>query len=134
MYHVKKILHMVVRFAAQNLQSNNQSRFITTRQQSYGKVMFSVMSVIPFSRLLYDHYQRVATCQGNVREKTKFSPGRGKVREFWKNVREFGLLTHVKELSVNFAMLCQGIVREFFYDIFFRLKLLSRDLPQLCLC
>ena len=32
---------------------------------------------------------RVATCQGNVWEKTKFSPGQGKVREFWKNVREF---------------------------------------------
>ena len=37
-------------------------------------------------------------CQG----KTKFSPGQGKVREFWKNVREF----------FQFHP-CQGIVREF---------------------
>ena len=74
----KKILHMVVRFAAQNLQSNNQSRFITTRQQSYGKVMFSVMSVIPFSRLLYDHYPRVATCQEMSGGKNKIFSRSGK--------------------------------------------------------
>ena len=45
---------------------------------------------------------RVATCQGNVREKQNFPPGQGNVREFWKNVRELWPFEP-----------CHGIVREF---------------------
>ena len=39
----------------------------------------------------------------------------------------FGHMTHVRELSGNFMMLCQGIVREFCCDIIFKLKLPSYD-------
>ena len=49
-------------------------------------------------------YHMSRKCQG----KTKFSPGQEKVREFWKNVRNFGHLTQV---------------REFCHDLIFRLKL-----------
>ena len=45
--------------------------------------------------------------------KTKFSPGQGIVREFWKNVREIWLFDQ-----------CQGIVREFSHDNFFFLKII----------
>ena len=63
---------------------------------------------------------RVATCQGNVREKQNFL----QVREKSGN---FGHLTHVRELSGNFVMSCQGIVRKFCHDIILRLKLPSYD-------
>ena len=59
---------------------------------------------------------RVATCEGNVREEIKFSPGQGTVQEFEKMSRNFGhlihvrncqeiLLCHVREFSQNFVMI-----------------------------
>ena len=39
---------------------------------------------------------------------------------FEKMLGNFGYLTHVRELSGNFVMSCQGIVREFCHDIIFR--------------
>ena len=47
---------------------------------------------------------RVATRQGKNEGKTKFSPGQGIVREFWKMSGNFCHLTHVRELSGNFVM------------------------------
>ena len=55
-------------------------------------------------------------CQG----KTKFSPGQRKVRNFEKMSGNFGHLTHVKELSGNFVMPYQGIVRKVCHDIISR--------------
>ena len=79
---------------------------------------------------------RVATCQGNAREKLNFLQVREKSGNFEKMSGNFGHLTHVRELSGNFVISCQGIVREFCHDIIFRLKLPSYDkaLPGLCLC
>ena len=37
------------------------------------------------------------------------------------------LLCHVRELSGNFVMACQGIVWDFCHDIIFRLKFQSYD-------
>ena len=70
---------------------------------------------------------RVATCQGNVREKQNFLQVREKSGNFERMSGNFGHLTHVRELSGNFVMSCQGIVREFCHDIIFRLKLPSYD-------
>ena len=44
----------------------------------------------------------------------------------------FGHLTHVKELSGNFLMSCQGIVREFCHDIIFRCNHMIKALSGLC--
>ena len=41
---------------------------------------------------------------GKNQGKTKFSPGQGIVREFWKMSGNFCHLTHVRELSGNFVM------------------------------
>ena len=60
-------------------------------------------------------------------EKNKISPGQGKVVNFEKMSGNIGHLTHVREMSGNFVMLCQGIVREFCHDIIFRSKLPSYD-------
>ena len=92
--------------------------------EGWGKVMFSVClhrgGGVPISHNALQHYpechgaagggvpcqvHRVATCQGKVREKQKFSPGQGIVREFLKNVREFWPFDQ-----------CQGNVREFCHD------------------
>ena len=61
--------------------------------------------------------------------------GRNKI--FWRSWKRqrilkkmsgnFSHFTHVRELSGNFVMSCQGIVREFYHDIFFRLKPPSHD-------
>ena len=50
---------------------------------------------------------RVASCQ----EKTKFSPGQGNVKEFLKNVRKFGHLTKVREMSGNFVMTIKIVLK-----------------------
>ena len=42
---------------------------------------------------------------------------------FEKMSQNFSHLTHVMELSGNFVMSCQGIVREFCHDIICRLKI-----------
>ena len=60
--------------------------------------------------LLCREVQRMSIFQGchvsgKSQGKTKFSPGQGIVREFWKNVREFCPFDQ-----------CQGIVREFCHD------------------
>ena len=47
---------------------------------------------------------------------------REKSGNFKKNSGNFGHLTHVRELSRDFVISCQGIVREFCHDIIFRLK------------
>ena len=60
------------------------------------------------------HEYRVATCQRNVREKLNFLQVREKSGNFEKMSGNFGHLTHVKELSGNFVMSSQGIVREFY--------------------
>ena len=65
---------------------------------------------------------RVATCQGNVREKQNFLQVKEKSGNFEKMSGNFSHLTHVRELSGNFVMSCQGIVREFFHEIIFRLN------------
>ena len=79
---------------------------------------------------------RVATCQGNVREKQNFLQVREKSGNFEKMSRNLVHLTHVRELSRNFVMSCQGIVREFCYGIFLDWNYyhIIRDLPGLCLC
>ena len=68
-------------------------------------------------------------CQGN----TKFSSGSLKSllkkllasNNFEKMSGYFGHITHVRELPGNFVMSHQGIVREFYHGIIFRLKLPS---------
>ena len=70
---------------------------------------------------------RVATCQGNVREKQNFLQAREKSGNFEKMSGNFSHFTHVRELSGNFVMSCQGIVRECYHDIIFRLKPPSYD-------
>ena len=82
------------------------------------------------------HKVRVATCQGNVREKQNFLQVREKSGNFEKMSGNFGHFTHVRELSGNFVMSCQGIVREFYHDIIFRLKLPTFDKGStwVCLC
>ena len=65
-------------------------------------------------------FSRVATCQGNVREKQNFLQGREKSGNFEQMSGNFGHLTNVRELGI---LSCH--VREFCHDIFFRLKLLS---------
>ena len=61
-------------------------------------------------------------------EKNKIFTRSGKSRGIVKKMSgNFGHLTHVRELSGNFVMSCQGIVREFCHDIIFRLKLPSYD-------
>ena len=81
-------------------------------------------------------YTRVATCQENVRGKQNVLWIREKSGNFEKMSGNFDHLTHVRELSGNFVMSCQGIVRKFFHDIIFRLKLKLYDkaLPGLGLC
>ena len=65
-------------------------------------------------------FSRVATCQGNrgVGEQN-FLQGREKSWNLKKMSGNFGHLSHVRELSGNFVMSCQGIVREFCHDIIF---------------
>ena len=60
---------------------------------------------------------RVATRQGNVKEKQNFLQVREKLGNFEKMSGNFGHFTHV--LSWNFVMSCQGIVGEFYHDIIF---------------
>ena len=56
-----------------------------------------------------------AKCQ----REPNFLQAREKSGNFEKMSGNFGNLTHARELSGNFVMLCQGIVREFCYDIYF---------------
>ena len=56
---------------------------------------------------------------GNVRKKQNFLQVREKSGNFEKMSGNFCHLTHVKELSGNFVMPCQGIVMKFCYDIYF---------------
>ena len=51
----------------------------------------------------------------------------GKSQNFEKMSGNFDHLTHVRELSGNFVMSYEGIVREFSHDIIFRMKLPSYD-------
>ena len=74
-------------------------------------------------------HSRVATSEGKVRKKKIFSwsPSpcilvREKSGNFEKMSGNFSHFTHVRELSGNFVMSCQGIVRECYHDIIFRLK------------
>ena len=70
---------------------------------------------------------RAATCQGNVREKQNFLQVREKSGNFEKMSMNFGHFTYVRELSGNFVVSCQGIVKEFYYNIIFRLNPASYD-------
>ena len=56
------------------------------------------MTFLPIS------YNRVATCQGNVREKQNFLQVREKSGNFEKMSGNFGHLINVRELSGNFVM------------------------------
>ena len=47
---------------------------------------------------------------------------------FEKMSGNFGHLTHIRELSGNFVMSCQGIVRKFCHDIIFRFNHMIRAL------
>ena len=80
-----------------------------------------------FNHAVITSTNRVATCQRNVREKQIFLQVREKSGNFEKMSGNFRHLTSVRELSGNFVMSCQGIVREICHDSNFRLKLLSYD-------
>ena len=55
--------------------------------------------------------------------KNKIFSRSGKSQGIWKKMSgKFGHLAHVRELSGNFVMSCQGIVREFVITLFFTLK------------
>ena len=65
-------------------------------------------------------------CQG----KTKFSPGQGKVREFWKNVREFWPFDPCEGIVREFCHIKSGnFVMTFFLD--WNFHHMMRDLPRL---
>ena len=85
---------------------------------------------IPFSLSFSCTYTlaicRVATCQGNVREKQIFLQVREKSGNFEKMSGNFGHLTHVRELSGNFVV-------TFFFKLS-KLPSYKMDLPVLCLC
>ena len=68
----------------------------------------------------WDHSLKTMTGLPRVREMS----GKNKI---FSRSGNFGHFTHVRELSGNFMMSCQGIVREFYHDINFRLKLPSFD-------
>ena len=83
------------------------------------------------------HLTQGCRVSGKCQEKTKFSPGQGKVREFWKKCQEFwpfhscqGIIREFCDVMVGN---CLGILswHYFFYGNFHHM---IRDLPGLCLC
>ena len=68
-------------------------------------------------------------CQG----KTQFSPGQGKVREFWGNVREFSPFDTCQAIVREVGDILSGnFVMTLFLDLDFHHMI--RAVPGLCFC
>ena len=65
--------------------------------------MFSPQVTYPIAKL-FVYFNRVATCQGKVREKQNFLQVRELSGNFEKMSGNFGHLTNVREMSGNFVM------------------------------
>ena len=89
---------------------------------NFWRVVFVFCMFLTFDALAVSQ-DMVATGQGKVREKQIFLQVREKSGNFEKMSGNFGHLTHVRELSGNFVMSCQGIVREFCHDTFLELRI-----------
>ena len=83
--------------------------------------------IFHFIRKVFVERAKLLPFLPSVREKPNFLHVRKKSGNFEKMSENFGHLSHVRESSGNFVMLCQGILTEFYYDIFLRLKLPSYD-------